>query len=415
MSNVFKIASHAPAFDTIVIGAGHAGLATSHLLKQRRIPHIVLERGRIGESWRSQRWDSFAVNSPNALNGLPSAPYRGDQPNGFFTRDELVQSFERYVRDGELPVRTGTEVTAVERGRGDFVVRTKCRFGVERNLRARSVVVASGIMQQPKLPQVAAKIPQQITQLHTGDYRNPAALPSGSVVVVGSGQSGSQIAEDLIQAGRRVYLCTSKVARLPRRYRGRDILAWLWDSGFLHETRAEQADPSIFRAAQPQVSGVGRHGHTLSLQGLAVDGVTLLGRLVDVEQQTLLLGDDLNEHIRFADEKSAMFKQHVDSHIAQQGIVAPAPDPDPADQPCRSPVASPSRLDLADAGVGTIIWCTGFTADFSWLRFPVLDAGRPVHERGVTATPGLYLVGFPWLYKRKSGIICGVEEDASHV
>ena len=316
--------------DAIVVGAGQAGLGVSYSLKRMGIAHVVLEKSRIGETWRSQRWDSFTTNSPNLLNGLPGAPYEESMPDGFYTRDELVRSFESYAQRFALPVRTGVEVSRVEAADGGgFVVRTRTDAGDGRTYYVRSVVIASGIMTEPKVPAFAGKLPGRIVQMHTAGYRNPAALPPGAVVVVGSGQSGVQIAEELNEAGREVYLCTSRVGRVPRRYRGREIMAWLWDCGFLDVARADLEDPAICRAAQPQVSGVGRYGHTLSLQKLSRDGVTLLGRLNDVDGSSLVLGDDLADNIRFADQKSAYFKHEVDAYIARAGIQAPPPRPIP--------------------------------------------------------------------------------------
>ena len=419
-SEAHPIPSTPAAVDALIVGAGQAGLGTSYFLKQFGIGHVVLERQRIGESWRSQRWDSFKVNSPNALNSLPGVRYQGMAPDGFYSRDELVGTFEQYARRFGLPVLTGIEVTSVEPasgGRG-FAVRAATTDGDVFDAHAGSIVVASGIMTKPKVPPVAEALPPGIRQLHVADYRSPAALPDGSVVVVGSGQSGCQIAEELNQVGRQVYLCTSKVGRLPRRHRGRDTLLWLRDSGFMDVARADLFDPAICRSAQAQVSGVGPHGHTLSLQKLWRDGVTLLGRLLGVDGNALVLGDDLANHIRFADAKSAEFKREIDAYIARYGIPAPPPEDDPADRPWSGAddIDAPPRLDLAEAGAGAVIWCTGFTGDFSWLRLPVLDGfGQPRHKRGVAPAPGLYFVGFPWLHKRKSGVICGIEEDAGYI
>ena len=417
---MFKDPAADGPYDAIVIGAGQAGLATSYFLAAAGASHVVLEKDRIGESWRSQRWDSFRLNSPNELNGLPGAPYDGQMPDGFDSARDLVRSFERYAARFDLPVRTGVEVRAVERGDGGdgFIVRTRDQNDRQRDLRARSVVAACGVLRKPKVPVIARMLPEDIVQQHAADYRNPQALPDGAVLIVGSGQSGSQIAEDLNGAGRQVYLCTSRVGRLPRRYRGKDILVWFRETGFMDVARAELADPAICRAAQAQVSGVGRHGHTLSYQSLHRDGVVLLGRLTGVDGTELLLGNDLRDNIRFADRKSADGKQEVDAYVARYGIRAPAPEADPADAPwtdCWS-LPQPARLDLRQAGIRSVVWSTGFSGDFSWLRLPVLDGfGQPMQESGIGAVPGIYFVGFPWLSKRKSGIIWGVEEDAAAV
>lgn len=404
--------------DAVVVGAGQAGLGVSYFLKQDGRRFVVLERGRIGETWRSQRWDSFAVNTPNWANGLPGLPYDGPTRDGFYLRDELVASFEGYARHFDLPVEVDVRVTEVAAADGaGFVVRTQ-QSGGPRAYRARNVVIASGILQSPNVPALRDKVPDTVVQLHTADYRSPGALPPGAVVVVGSGQSGCQIAEDLLRAGRDVYLCASQVARVPRRYRGRDILEWWADMGIFDMTVDDLEDPAMQFAAQPQVSGVGRFGHTVSLQQLAGDGVMVRGRLTDVADGVLYTDDQLAAYARFADDKSATFKQGVDEYIARAGIDATDPEDDPADQPAPPGAweGVPTRIDLAASGVGAIVWCTGFTADFSWIRLPVLDAaGRPVHDRGVATVPGIYFLGFPWLHTRKSGIILGIEEDARHI
>jgi putative flavoprotein involved in K+ transport len=237
-------------------------------------------------------------------------------------------------------------------------------------------------------------------------------------VIVGSGQSGCQIAEDLLSAGRTVYLCTSKVGRAPRRYRGRDILEWWIDMQFLDVTFASLQDKAVSRAPQPQISGLGRHGHSLSLQYLARQGAGILGRLLDVEGSQLILSDEAAAHVGFADQFSQRLKDDVDAYLSKAGIAPPPLEEDPADVPdpqagCVSPLR---RLDLHEAKVGTVIWATGFTADFSWIHLPVLDAdGRPVHQGGVSPLRGLYFIGFPWLNSRKSGIIYGIGEDARSI
>jgi putative flavoprotein involved in K+ transport len=379
---------------------------------------VVLERGRIGETWRSQRWDSFTLNTPNWGNVLPGDAYDGPEPDGFWRRDDLVRYFEQYAAKFALPVRTGVTVTAVEAGPAGngFLVRTDDPDRAV--LESRAVIVASGSQQTPHIPPVSAKIPPWVTQLHTADYRSPDALPPGAVVVVGGGQSGCQIVEDLLPSGRTVYLCASKVARLPRRYRGREIMEWGRDMGFFDVAADELEDPSIRFARQPQISGVGRYGHTVSLQQLERDGARLLGRLIDVDNGVLITDDRLAEYIGFADERSAKFKQDVDAYLERAGIAPPPLEDDPADAPAPPEAgrAAPTRLDLREADVGTVIWCTGFTADFGWIRLPVLDDdGVPIHDRGVAPVPGLYFLGFPWLHSRKSGIVMGIADDARHI
>lgn len=407
------------SYDSIVVGAGQAGLATSFFLKNLNIKHLVLERNSIGESWRSQRWDSFTVNTPNTLNVLPHSDPVGKYPDGFCTRDELVESFEKYAKKFGLPVILDSQVTCVGKSKDPDVFLVRTRNGpTEVEFRTRSVVVASGMMQSPRIPKFSKNISNWVHQIHASNYRSPSKVPAGAIVVVGSGQSGCQIVEDLQGAGRRVYLCTSRVGRIPRRYRGREIDYWWKDSGFLDVTVDEINDNSVFSATQPQVSGVGRYGHTISLQKLAKAGVTLLGRLKNIERDNLILEDNLPEHIRFADQKSKEVKENIDEYILRSGIETTKSEDDPADIPWpeENYPTSPTILNLKEAGVKTIIWCTGFTSDFSWIDLPVLDeSGLPVHSRGVTSIPGFYFVGFPWLHKRKSGLICGVAEDSEYI
>jgi putative flavoprotein involved in K+ transport len=353
----------------------------------------------------------------NVLSGLP---YDGPESDGFWRGDELAAYFQRYVEYFRLPVRTGVTVVSVEQD-GDaelFIVKTRTDKQAEESILSRSVVIASGVQRTPKYPQARSRMPSHITQLHTADYRGAAALPPGAVVIVGSGQSGCQIAEELLSAGRRVYLCTSKVGRAPRRYRGRDLLEWWVDMKFLDVTFAGLEDKSISRAAQTHISGIGRYGHTISLQQLARQGVVILGRLLDIEAGTLVLSDEAAAHVRFADEFSQRLKNGIDAYLAQAGITPPPLEADPADVPdpqtdCVSPLR---QLNLREARVSTVIWATGFTADLSWIHLPVLDAeGKPIHQRGISPVRGLYFIGFPWLSSRKSGIIYGIEEDAHYI
>ena len=406
-------------YDVIVVGAGQAGLSTSYFLKKIGLKHVVLEKRTIGDSWRSQRWDSFVVNTPNYLSRLPDSDPVGAFSDAFCSKDELVESFEKYTKKFNLPVILDANVIFVDKTKNsdEFIVRIKQDCG-EKEFRSQSIVIASGILQSPKIPLMGKKIPDSILQLHAGNYRNPYELPKGSVVVVGGGQSGCQIVEDLQNAGRQVYLCTSKVGRIPRRYRGKDVFNWLIDSGFFDVTFEELKDKSLASATQPQVSGVGRYGHTVSLQKLYNEGVILLGKLQNVENDHLILENNLHEHISFADEISTMIKKMIDEYIVKNKITTENNEKDYADIPWSREKypSSPEILNLKSSDVGTVIWCTGFTADFSWIKLPVLnESGFPIHKGGISQIPGLYFVGFPWLIKRKSGLIYGVKEDAEKI
>jgi putative flavoprotein involved in K+ transport len=401
--------------DAVVVGAGQAGLGISYFLKQNGHSHTVFERGQIGETWRSQRWDSFALNTPNWSNGLPGAPYDGDEPDGFWRRDDLVRYFQQYAERFDLPIQTGMTVTSVDRDGDSFLVRAENSQGKITEVTARQVVVASGIMHTPKIPPLSQSVPDDILQLHTATYRNPNSLLPGAVVIVGGGQSGCQIAEDLVGTGRALYLCSSKAGRIPRRYRGREILEWWADMGFWDVATKDLEDPTMAHATQPQISGVGRYGHSVSYQHLARQGVHIVGRLVDVVDGNLFFDDTARENVLFGDEASERFKKAIDSYLEREGIALPPKEPDPADEadPDASCVTAIDRLNLSEAGVQTIIWATGFTATFDWLHAPVMDPnGMPVHKEGIAPIEGIYFIGFPWLSKRKSGTIYGIEDDA---
>ena len=406
--------------DAVIVGAGQAGLGVSYFLQQNGHKHILFERGRVGESWLSQRWDSFRLNTPNLRNTLPGLPYEGSEPDGFSSTESLVDYLRSYVDLFHLPVQTGVTVTSVERAddQQNFIVKTRTNNGQEGSVTSRSVVVASGIQRVPKIPAIHEKLPVEIVQCHTADYRNPQSLPPGAVLVVGSGQSGCQITEDLLAAGRPVYLCTSKVGCAPRRYRGRDLIEWWVDMKIWDVTYASLQDKSISRAAQPQISGIGHYGHTVSLQHLAGQGVVLLGRLLDIDSDTLLFSDDAAAYVHFADGFSQRVKDDIDAYLERMNITPPPLEQDPADLPdpeakCVSPLR---KLNLREADINSVIWATGFRGDFRWIHLPVFDdQNLPIHERGVSPEQGLYFVGFPWLNSRKSGIIYGVQEDANFI
>ncbi|MBW3553511.1 MAG: NAD(P)-binding domain-containing protein [Gemmatimonadetes bacterium] len=399
--------------EVAVIGAGQGGLAVSWLLQEAEVHHVVLERGAVGESWRSQRWDSFCLNTPNWCNSLPGLEFDPEDLDGFGHRDALVSYFERYVRRFDLPVEPHTPVRAVENlPTGAYEVRTD-----HGSIGARAIVLATGSMSRPRVPDMAGRLPSDILSISAGEFRNADVLPVGAVVVVGSGQSGSQIAEDLLAAGRRVFLCASRVGRVPRVYRGRDIVAWWHDMGFLDVGVEELEDPSALSATQPQVSGT-NGGHTVSLQSLARDGATLLGRLSDVRGNRIALAGDLLGAIAFGDEKSRSFKAAIDKWIDSRGIDAEPPSADAGEPSLPDLDGSDQRreLDLRGAGVGCIIWCTGFDADWSWVHADVFDQnGRPRHQGGITESRGLYFIGHPWLSKRSSGILLGVKHDAARI
>jgi len=399
------------SLEAVVIGAGHAGLAVSRRLVDAGVEHLVLERGQVAETWRAQRWDSFKLNTPSEINRLPGGPEAAD-PDEFLGRDGWIAELEAYARS--LPVKTQANVTSVAAdGSGGFVV----TVGDEETLRTRSLVIASGIANVEKVPPAAAALDRRIEILTTGTYRQPAQLPPGAVFIIGSAQSGCQIAEDLLDAGREVYLATGVVGRAPRRLRGRDTLMWLSESGWMTQRPEDLSDAALTRAAQPTISGVGPGGHTISLQWLAGRGVTLLGHLESADGSRLRFGDDLAQHVRHADESAAKMRQHVDEYIARRALDAHETEPDPADEPADARMFSaPTELDLADRGIRSVIFSTGFRADYSWLRLPVFGAdGSIAHNEGRTAVNGVWFVGLLWMRMRQSGIILGALDDSAHI
>lgn len=395
--------------DTVIIGGGQAGLSVSACLTQLGRPHIVLERAaEIGSAWRHQRWDSFTLVTPNWMIQLPHGAYAGPDPNGFMQRDEVVAYLEQYVARLGLPVRTGCAVSAVDPQGGGFVVHTPTG-----DIASSNVVVATGSFQSPKLPACAHNVPEAIVQVHSSQYRNPQGLPPGAVLVVGSAQSGCQIAEELLESGRRVFLCVGTAGRLPRRYRGRDSMDWFHNVGGLDRTVDKLPSPKARFSGNPHLTGK-NGGHTLNLHRLARDGVVLLGRLLDVQAGRVELAPDLKENLARVDKFEADTLKQFDDYIAAHGLDAPTEDVPHLQDGFGCDLIT--QLDLAEAGISAIVWATGFSYDYRFVRLPVFDdAGYPIQTRGATTYPGLYFVGLHWLHKAKSTLLLGVGEDAQAV
>jgi putative flavoprotein involved in K+ transport len=391
--------------ETVIVGGGHAGLALSYHLGRLGRPHVILERGRVAERWRSERWDSLMFQFPNWSLRLPGQEYGGSRPDGFATRDEVIAFIERYREAIDAPVRTGVRVDRVRPLDGAFRLETTAG-----PIEAVNVVVATGPYQEPVLPAVRHAFPSGVFQVHSSGYRNPAQLPAGAVLVVGSGASGCQIVEDVLAAGRTVYFSVGRHRRYPRRYRGRDMFWWMERIGALDQTLEER--PEARERPNPLVTGVGG-GHDIDLRDYAAAGVTLLGHLRGVTGSRLQLADDLATRLAAGDESVAGFTRAVDAYIARSGFSAP---PEALEGPRPAPSASVRELDLASAGIASVIWATGFRRDFGWIEAPVLDGrGEPIHRRGVTGCAGLYFLGLPWLHKLKSSVLCGVGDDAAHL
>lgn len=394
--------------ETVIIGGGQAGLAMSYHLQQLGREHVVLERGRIAERWRSERWDALAFQLPNWMMRLPDYSYDGGDPDGFTNRDGVVRFIEQYARRIAPPIRCGIRVTGLEEsGTGRLLVRTD-HF----NLEASNVVVATGPYQEPFIPSFSVALPIGTHQLSASRYTNPFQLPVGGVLVVGAGGSGCQIAEDLSQAGRVVYLSVGRHRRVPRRYRGKDYGWWSENTGNTERT-VDNIPPDFL---PPLLTGV-NGGHDVDFRRLATEGVTLLGGLRDVHGGRLRFAADLEENLALGDEGFEQFTRSVDEYILKQGIAAPEErrsNPVVAVRPTITPAID--DLDVNAAGISSIIWATGYRYDFGWIKCPVFDArGIPVHKRGVTTVPGLVFLGLPRLYKVKSAFLWGVGEDAAHL
>ena len=395
--------------EVVVIGGGQAGLAVSWELVRRGIGHVVLERDRFASAWREQRWDAFCLVTPNWQCTLPGHPYAGDDPDGFMLRDDIVEYVESYASRFSPPVMEGVEVTAVTRDGDGFRVRTS-----RGELTTDAVVLAVGGYHRAKVPRIAERLPRGLTQLHSATYRNPSSLPDGGVLVVGTGQSGAQIAEDLHVAGRDVHLCVGTAPRVARFYRGRDCVAWLHDSGHYRMPIDEHPQGLAARKeANHYVTGRGG-GHDIDLRAFARDGMALHGRLLDVDGAVLSFAGDLRENLDAADATADRIKDTIDRWIAANDI--DAPDEARYEAVWRPSGDGSAPLDLEAASVRSVVWATGFSSDWSWVRLPIFDGGGyPEHTRGVTTMDGVCVVGLPWLYTWGSGRFAGIAQDAAFV
>lgn len=392
--------------EVLVVGGGQAGIAMSEHLGREGVAHIVLERGRIAERWRSGRWDSLVANGPAWHDRFPGMEFSCD-PDGFATKEEVAAYMEAYAGMIDAPVRCGVEVTSLTRldGRQGFLAETS-----DGPIEADYVVAATGPFQKPVFPDLVPET-EGLTQLHSADYRNPDQLPQGAVLVVGAGSSGVQIAAELRKAGREVYLSVGPHGRPPRAYRGRDYCWWL---GVLNKWDAEST-PGLEHVTI-SVSGADG-GHTVDFRALAATGITLLGRAEGYADGSLTFAPDLAENIAQGDANYLAVLDEADAYAARNGLDLPeepeareiAPDPDCVSDPILS-------LDLGKAGISTILWATGYEQDFSWLKVDALDGqGRPEHLRGISTEPGVYFLGLPWLTRRASSFIYGVWHDARYI
>ena len=397
----------AGAVDVLVIGAGHSGLAISRFLSARSIDHVILERGEVANSWRTERWDSLRLLTPNWQSRLPGYCYSGSDPDGFMSMQDVVTFISGYAEFSRAPVETGTEVKSVQPLDAGYRVVTN-----RGEWRTRVLVVASGAFNLPLVPAVSDTLPAEIRQLSTRDYHNPEQLESGGVIVVGASASGLQLAAEIQASGRQVTLAVGEHVRLPRLYRGKDIQYWMHVTGVLDEKYDAVDDIRRARGvSSPQLVGTSDR-RTLDLNSLSAAGVFLAGRLAGVRDGKLQFSGSLRNICQLADLKMNRLLDAIDDWIAEQGV-GDGIDPPERFDPTRVPDSPCLGFDLADSEIRTVVWATGYRPDYSWLEVPVLDRkGQIRHDGGVVEAPGMYVLGLPFLRRRKSSFIHGAEDDA---
>jgi putative flavoprotein involved in K+ transport len=381
----------------------------SFCLKQRGIRHLVFEKHRIAHEWRANRWDSFCLVTPNWQCQLPGFPYCGNDPRGFMLKDEIVRYIEAYAESFGPPVHEGITVVRLHRTEGrTYVISTS-----EGEYTADQVVVATGGYHGPLIPRLAERLPESILQLHSSTYRNPEVLPDGAVLVIGTGQSGCQIAEDLHLAGRRVHLSVGGAPRSPRMYRGKDAIEWLSTMGYYAIPFDEHPQKDNVREKTNHYLTGRDGGRDIDLRRFALEGMHLHGRLKSLRGPRFEFHGDLEKNLDHADTVAEGIKAFIDKYIAARGIDAP---PEPPYRPVWTPGNPSPELDYVAAGIRTVIWCTGFETDYRWIEASVFDGrGAPVHHRGVTSSSGLYFLGLPWLHTWGSGRFSAVGQDAEYL
>src|SRR5215813_7673563 len=394
--------------DTLIIGGGQAGLAMSHMLSQRGCPNIVVERRRIAERWRTERWDGLRFQFPNWSIQLPDFPFPHADPNAFATSDEVVRYLTAYAKFVGASVRCGVTVQSLRRRDSSigFVAETS-----EGRIESANVVVATGPYQHPKIPSLLSNN-ATVFQVHASRYRRPEQLPPGAVLVIGSGASGAQIAEELLRAGREVYLSVGQHRRMPRRYRGRDFIWWLSALG-LDQTPVEKRGPD---RSLPLVTGA-YGGHTLDFRQLAAQGMRLLGHLKAAHADWLDFAPDLAARLAHGDAAYAGFLDLVDAHVERNGLNVPREPSARTKRPDPLDLSEPlQRLNLRTANIGSVIWATGYGFELGWIDVPVRDERwGPVHRSGITDVPGMYFIGLQWLSKMVSSFLSGVGDDAARL
>ncbi len=395
-------------YPVVVIGGGQAGLSVSYCLMELGIEHIVLERKKIAHSWREERWDAFCLGSSNGQGLLPVVPYHGDDPYGFMVKDEIVKYLEEYVAFFNPPVEEGVDVSALRQHAEGFELVTS-----RGTITAGQVVLATGGYPIPIVPAAAETLPSSILQVRSSHYRNAEQLPEGAVLVVGSGQSGCQIAEDLHLKGRQVHLCIGNAPRCARVYRGKDVVEWLDEMGYYEITIEQHPNKESVREKTNHYVTGRDGGHDLDLRQFALEGMCLYGLLSDIDGTRLSFAPGMRENLDGADAVYNGINRSIDAFIEKRGISAPPPS---VYTPVWVPEKETLEIDAEALGITSIIWCIGFRTDYRWVELPVFDAkGHPVHRRGVSEVPGLFFIGLPWLNTWGSGRFSAVGSDAHHI
>jgi putative flavoprotein involved in K+ transport len=397
------------AINTIIVGGGQAGLAMSYWLRRHHIEHVVFERGRIGERWRSERWDSLRLLTPNWQSRLPGLTYRGTEPSGFMSKDTLVRYLESYADEIDAPVHQNTSVLSMREDMQGYLVTTNSG-----TWRCQNIVIATGACDLPNVPLSASKLSSKVAQVLPTRYRRPSDLPKGGVLVVGASATGIQLADEIHASGRPVTLSVSKHTRLPRAYRGRDIMDWLETLGILDQRIEDVADPERSRA-QPSLQLVGRSDlEALDLRTLQQQGIQLVGRVQDIEGVQITLEDNLKEDIARSEARLTRLLDEIDSYIDTFGLYEAVGS---SRRPLEVKVEqTPTSLNLEERGITSVVWATGFKRSYPWLHLPIVGPdGEIIHDRGITPARGVYVLGLHFLRRRKSTYLDGVGEDAKEL
>lgn len=396
-------------YSVAIVGGGQAGLSISYCLKERGLDHIVFEKNQVGYSWRSKRWDSFCLVTPNWQCKLPGHYYPGNDPHGFMQKDEIVKYIEEYAKSFDPPIKEGVQVLRVRKNdRGIFELTTSIG-----EYTADQVVIAAGSYHLPQVPKMAERLPEHILQLHSSEYKNPQSLPDKDVLVVGTGQSGCQIAEDLHLTGKKVHLCVGSAPRSPRMYRGKDAVDWLEQMGYYDLPIDEHPQKEKVRTKTNHYVTGRDSGREIDLRRFALEGMQLYGSLTNISSGNLQFRGNLKQNLDQADAVAESIKKSIDGFIEKNQISAPIESPY---KPVWEPEQEVLEVNYEKANIGAVVWCTGYQSDFSWIEIPVFDGkGYPGHDRGVTGVWGLYFLGLPWLYTWGSGRFSGIARDANYL